>query len=364
MKTAEGAMAGGAVERPERRGFARALADRLGLDALNYPVPAHANTIWYTLGGITLVGLLVMLVSGVLMALWYDPTPAGAGVSIRQMMNHPGAARLLRGVHYWTAQVVMVTIVLHLLRVIVTGAYKRRREINWLLGVGLLFTVFGFYYTGTVLKWDQEGYEALAHTSELAKGLGVLGVPLTAGFAKGIPVFERIMIGHVALLPLVFLALVFGHLLLVKVLGISALPGKPEAPPTAGALAAHDHTFLRHGKKLFGYALILIGIVLALGILLPPTIGRTPVEGIEVSKPPWAFIWLYPIEDRFGLNGLLVAPLVIVAGLVLLPFIDRGQETGLRRRWWVVTVAAAGLVAAVALGVAGHYAGLVSHVGM
>ena len=107
----------------------------------------------------------------------------------------------LRGVHFWSAEVLTVTMVLHMIRVYVSGAYKSPREINWLVGVALLVMMVTLLFTGTVIKWDQEGYEALAHFLWVVKKLGVLGLPMTQDFAPNVPLLSRIYMAHVSLLP-------------------------------------------------------------------------------------------------------------------------------------------------------------------
>jgi len=87
--------------------------------------------------------------------------------------------------------------------------------------------------------------------------------------------------------------------------------------------------FSRHLARLGGFALILIGIVTVLAVVAPPVHGPTPVEGIEVTKPPWPMLWLYPVENWVGVSGILWATLAIFAALLIVPFADRGKEC-----WW------------------------------
>ena len=77
-----------------------------------------------------------------------------------------------RGVHFWGANLVVITMSLHILRVFVSGSYKRPRELNWVIGVGLFALTMAFFFTGTVLKWDQEAFEALQHQEAIARILG------------------------------------------------------------------------------------------------------------------------------------------------------------------------------------------------
>ena len=157
-----------------RRGW-EAIDERLGLSGLAYPVPAHANGIGYILGGITFFGFLILAATGVWLAQFYHPTPEAARESVLYIMNVAPLGDVARGVHFWTANLVMATVLLHTGRIFVTGAYKRPRELNWLIGLGLLSITIGLIFTGTVVKWDQEGFEALGHNVEIGDLLGVFG---------------------------------------------------------------------------------------------------------------------------------------------------------------------------------------------
>ena len=319
----------------------QALDERLGLSALQYPVPPHANTPGYSLGGITLISFLILVATGFLLTQYYDPMPEAANESVRYIVSVAALGRLIRGLHYWAAQVMVLTIVLHLLRVFITAAYKRPREANWLIGVGLLGLTFGLYFTGTVIKWDQEGYEAMLHNMEGARFLGALGIWFSAGFTRSVPMLIRLFVTHVSILPALLTLFAIAHFGLVKHHGISLSPSAPvvEAPP---------ESFARHARRLAGYGLILLGGLLALAVLFPPGIGPTPVEGVEVTKPPLPLLWLYPLENWFGLGAVFYGSLALFLLLVLVPFVDRGPERlPLQRR---AVLAAGSLVVAVIVG--------------
>lgn len=120
------------------------LNERLGLSAFAYPVPAHANTLGYSLGGLTLASLLVLVLTGFLLAQYYNPLPTGANQSVRYIMQQAPLGWFIRSLHYWAAQVMVATLLLHLIRVVVTAAYKRPREVNYLVGVALFAVTLGF----------------------------------------------------------------------------------------------------------------------------------------------------------------------------------------------------------------------------
>lgn len=332
----------------------KALDERLGISDLTYPVPRHANTLPYSLGGISAMGFLILLVSGILLAQYYSPFPQFANESVRAMMQGFGPPRVLRGIHYWAAQLVLLTVLLHMLRVYVTGAFKKPREVNWLIGVGLLAAAVGFFFTGTVLKWDQEGFEALEHNVAIGELLGGLGHWFAHGFAENVPLLVRLYIAHVSILPGLLLVLLAAHFWLIKTHGISALPGRPRT---------EQLPFTSHLKHLGRYGLVLLGAVLALAILLPPVVGPAPTEGIEVTKPPWPFLPLFAFENWVGVPGLLWASAAFLAILALVPFADRSAEMRPAGRPVAIAVSVIVLLAMIGLGLLAWLTPGATHVG-
>jgi len=131
------------------------------------------------------------------------------------------------------------------------------------------------------------------------------------------------------------------HLMLVQRHGMAPSPFREALEPEA------TEPFSRHPARLGGLTLILVAVLIALAVLAPPGHGPAPVEGIEVTKPPWPLLWLYPIENWVGVSGILWATLVMSLVLLVVPFMDRGTGRHPRRRLLVV-IPAALVVAAVA----------------
>lgn len=127
---------------------------RLGIKALEYPVPEHANNLAWSLGGVTAAAFGILVVSGFLLVQFYNPVPEAANQSVRDMVTGVWGMGFVRALHSWAAQAMYVTAALHLLRVFFTGSYKRPREGNWLIGVAMLGPIILALFTGTVLKWD------------------------------------------------------------------------------------------------------------------------------------------------------------------------------------------------------------------
>ncbi len=284
------------------------------LEDLNYEVPEHSLRFGYTVGGVTVVGITLLALTGIVLALFYTPSVDDARTSVLTLSSAP-LGLWLRSFHRWTAETVIFLIILHMTRVVLTGSYRGSRRLNWLFGVGLLFITFGFLFSGTVLKWDQEGYEAYQHALE-----SIALVPFGGGvstFLQGTTAVMRMFTTHVLVLPLLLILFVVPHLALMKLNGLSTLPG-PHAKRTV--------TFFDHVKRIVWYSAGVYGVVGFLAAQFPAALYPGPYAGVEMTKPPWIFLGLYVLENWFGIIALVVAPIVILIGLVLIPYIDRNEN--------------------------------------
>ncbi|GAB4577455.1 MAG: cytochrome bc complex cytochrome b subunit [Anaerolineales bacterium] len=304
-----------------RPGIGQWLDERLGLKGIAYAVPEHANSLPYVLGGITLTGFLILIITGVYLAQFYHPHVEDAHNSLIFIITGVPLGDLVRSVHFWTAQIVTVTVLLHMLRVLFTGSYKRPREVNWFVGLGLLAISLGFVFTGSVLKLDQEGLEALQHNKEAANVIGALGAWFSADFSRSVPILMRLFTGHVTILPLLFFLLIAAHIFLIKQHGISPKV-TPDATtrPTAGE---GESNFGLHVRRMLGFGLLVFSLALLLSLLFPAPLGMPGVAGAEVTKPWWMFIWLFPAEEAWGARALAIVPAVLGLFLALVPTLDR-----------------------------------------
>ena len=326
---------------------------RLVLHNFLYEVPGYANTLPYLLGAVTLAGLVILVVTGVLLGQFYAPDPGVANQSVRLIMTQVRGGEVIRGIHVWSAHLTVVVLLLHLVRVYVTGAYRFPREANWAVGVALLGTVLALFFTGTVLRWDQEGIEALAHNVAFARFLGVFGGWFSPAFSSHVPLLTRLYMAHVSLLPLVLFVLLSGHLYLIRQHGFSPLLARLETSQAR-------YTFTHHLKRAAGYGCIMLGLALALTVIFPPEEGPAPVPGIEVTKPPWLFSPAYGLENLFGLAGLW-GTVAVFLWLLAVPILDRGGAPGWRGRRRALAVGAAVMCAVIGLGVYAWLSNPVAH---
>lgn len=313
------------------------LVERTGWKGLTYPVPAHANKIWYLLGGISFVGFLILFATGIYMAQFYNAQPGEAQQSVVYLITGVPLGDLIRSIHFWTAQVVTVTVTLHFLRILVTAAYKKPRELNWFIGLGLLLVTLGAVYTGSVLKYDQEGLEALQHAKEAGGLMGALGAFFTSEFSRSVSLLTRFFTVHTSILPLAFAALIGIHIYLINQHGIS-----PKATVDATARKTKgegESRFDIHLRSMIGYGLILLSVVVLLALILPAPIGQPGLPGAEVTKPWWMFVWLFPAEAALGAKALIIAPAILGLLLVLVPILDRSPYLSPLKRRGILIVA-------------------------
>lgn len=298
-----------------RGGGTGAVGERLAVGALNYPIPARANRLDFMLGALTLTALTLLALTGIILTQFYNPSPVGAHGSLRYVITDVPLVTYLRDAHVWSASGAVVLVFIHLSAVFWRRGFRRPREGLWWSGVLLLGLLFGLAFTGTVLRADQEAVEALAHAIAGAQLVGPLGAPFQPDFTPASPLLTRMYGLHVSVLPIALLLLLGLHLWLVRHLGVSAA-GDTQAP------------FRSHLLPLGGFAFLLVALLVGLALVWPASLLAPGVEGFEVTKPFWPFLWIYAAENLFGLTGMMFAPVVLFGFLALVPVADRRDGWG------------------------------------
>jgi len=190
-------------------------------------IPRGTNW-FYTLGSATLFAFLSQTVTGVFLAMYYDPNATRAYESIRYLTNEVFLGELVRGMHKWGSTVMVVLIFLHMGRTFFFGAYKYPREMNWVIGVALLILTLFMSFTGYLLPFDQRSYWATI-VGVAINGTGPLVGPYLSDFMRAGPEFgattlARFYAIHMLLLPGIIAALIGAHLYLVARQGTTAPP--------------------------------------------------------------------------------------------------------------------------------------------
>jgi quinol-cytochrome oxidoreductase complex cytochrome b subunit len=191
------------------------------------------KTNWlYTLGSATLFVAINQMVTGILLTIYYVPSPDHAYDSVQYITTQVPAGWLIRGLHHWGASAMVVLSLLHMLRVVYYGAYKFPREVTWLSGVFLLFITMGFGFTGYLLPWDQKAFWATTVGTRIAEVTPLVGDWLLrlmrGGEELSAVTLARFFGVHVWFLPAALLILLAIHLYLVIRIGISAAPEREE----------------------------------------------------------------------------------------------------------------------------------------
>ena len=308
----------------------------------------------FTLGSAALFALAVQVLTGLALALAYAPTPDHAWESVKAIQTRLPAGALVRGLHHWGASAIVVLAVLHLARTFLFGAYRKPREVNWLVGVALLLVILAFGFTGYLLPWDQKAYWATVVGTKVPAALPVVGPAasrvMAGGSSVGAATLTRFYAVHVVLLPVLALGLVAAHLLLLRKHGHAGPTSEPDPrQPFFPYQAARD--------AVVGLAVVLLLFALAAGSPAPLERLADPSDTSYVPRPEWYFLPLFQLLKFFKGPlepiGTAVLPGVSMLLLALVPWLDRGASRRPRDRKTVLVsgaLAGAGLVALLVFG--------------
>jgi len=353
-ETVRGGVAGWFEERLRISGLLAAL--------LHVRIPVSAQT--YYLGGISLFLFGVQLISGTLLALYYKPTADAAYESVKYITSVVDFGWLIRSVHHWGATLMIASVGLHMGRIFVQAAYKYPRELTWMFGVLLFAVTILFGFTGYLLPWDQKAYWATTVGTEIAGGVPLIGDALLNLLRGGADVSDatlnRFFGMHVLVLPLLLAGLVVVHLTIVHQLGLAS-PRHPEPRPVrrGGPAQPVDEPlkpFFPHYilDELIAWFVVLAALVV-LASVLPAGLEdeADPLITPQHVKPEWYFLSVYQLLKIVPRTIGIVAPMIAVAILLLLPFLDRNPAVAKRRRPLALSAAVLAVIGLVALTVWG-----------
>ena len=211
-------------------------------------VPNHLKRWWFALGNTPAYLFVVQIVTGILLAFYYVPEPGKAYDSVRYITDEVAFGWFIRGVHKWSSNLMIVAVVLHALRVFITGAYRRPRELNWVIGSAILGVVLLFGFTGYSLVYEQLSYWGTTVGANISSS-----VPLVGGFMKrmllGGDVYNertlsRLYIIHAAIMPALTTALIAVHIAVIRMQGVTELKFEDEPPGKPGYFSFFpDHLY-------------------------------------------------------------------------------------------------------------------------
>jgi len=321
------------------------LDDRLGLPAVreflsHKTVPMHRYSVFYYLGGMTLFFFLVQVCTGVLLMLYYRPSADEAFESIELLVTTVPFGWLVRSIHAWSANLMVFFAVLHMLSVYFLKSYRAPRELTWVSGVLLLFLILAFGFSGYLLPWNQLSFFATKVGTDIAGVVPGVGEWMLRFLRGGDRVtsatLSRFYGWHVAILPAISTVLLFVHLLLVQVKGMSVPANAEEEALRRPPMKFFPHFALR---DLSGW-IFALGVLAALAAMMPWELGEKAdpfAPAYENIRPEWYYVFMFqalklvPGGEILGIEYEAV-PIVLfgVAGLALLlvPFLDRGRSRG------------------------------------
>jgi cytochrome b6 len=320
----------------------RWLDERFGAGAIeeflrHKTVPIHRHTVWYYFGGMTLFLFVVQVLTGILLLLYYRPTPEDAFESVQYIVTQVRFGWLIRSVHSWSANLMVFTAFVHMFSVYFLKAYRKPRELTWISGMLLLFVVMGFGFSGYLLPWNTLAFFATKVGTEMAGAVPFVGKWFLTFLRGGEEVtgatLTRFFGFHVAVLPGLATVLLAMHLLLVQRLGMSLPPGVERAI-AEGRQPARSMPFFPNFllRDIIGWYAAL-GVLGALAAVFPWELG-TKADAFASApagiRPEWYFLFMFQtlkllpakivfLEGEFaGLLGFSLAAAV----WVVVPFLD------------------------------------------
>ena len=341
------------------------------------------------LGLISLYLFFILTGTGVLLMFYYVPSTGHAYEVMKDLQFVISAGLIVRNMHRWAAHLMVLFVMLHLCRVFYTAAYKPPREFNWVVGIGLFLVTLGLSFTGYLLPWDQLAYWAITVGTSIAGYAPVIGPKLQylllGGHTVGQESLTRFYALHVIVLPSVALVMISVHLFRVRKDGGLARPDEPATTvqqlevsqlPTNKSYGLMElargttpQVGLNPADEVFSWPnlvfrelllfLATVAVVLFLAIFWNAPLEElaNPIHPPNPAKAPWYFLGLQELVSYSAFWGGVVVPGVLVAGLVLLPYLDR-QRRGVGRwfapeRKLATTLFTIGLMVAIVLTVIG-----------
>jgi quinol-cytochrome oxidoreductase complex cytochrome b subunit len=343
-----------------RRSLWAAISDQFGFRQLvtEYLIPVESNSIWYLLGGVLAIGLVLEILTGFLLSLVYVPDAAKAYGITQHLLATPGWSIVIN-FHFYNSLLIFALVMVHMVRVFITGGYRRGKEGLWLIGVGLAGLTFLISLTGEALHWDEVGFGVPWNVGEVLNAVGLAGAfNYTSDALLAIPTatekLVQLYVLHVSIVPIALGLFIAWHYLLIRFKGISVPFWLRASGRTAG--------FSEHIRGWLIWGGIIIGIVVLIAIFLPRDAGTapqllpsSPLFGTGDDPGGLGFKPTYPISWTRGMNitaaglgidpdiwGTVIGMGLMLVALLVIPFVDRGDREpdslaaafNLRKRGW------------------------------
>jgi len=284
------------------------------------------------LGGMALVLILVLFGTGLLLKFVYQPFPEKAYESILHLQSEVAFGQLVRNIHHWSGNILLIIVFLHFLRVFFTGAFHPPRQFNWIIGLGLFLAVVLSNFTGYLLPWDQLSFWAITICTgmlEYVPGAGLwLQRLIQGGSEVGPATLTNFYAIHTAILPVLLIVFTPFHFWRVRKAGGLVIPRMPEeeAGIRGDTVPSIPNLILRE----ITVALVLIAVILMISVFFDAPLGGKANPGLSPNptKAPWYFMGFQEILLHFHpLFALFIIPLFIAIALMGIPYIHYPYST-------------------------------------
>ncbi|MCK5068843.1 MAG: cytochrome b N-terminal domain-containing protein [Bacteroidales bacterium] len=320
---------------------------RVGIITRNFFLHIHATRVHvhsmkptYTFGLGIILGFLflVMVFTGVILMIYYTPSVETAYQSVKDIVNIVPGGRIIRNMHRWASQGMIIVVFLHLIRVFYTGSYLGNRSLNWVIGVVLLIITLLSNFSGYLLPWDQLAYWAVtigsniaASARELTDLLGITNWLDPGGFLKklliggevvGQPALSRFFALHVIFLPLTMLVLMGIHFWRIRKDGGLSRPAK-YASDKGGENKWYAWPVLMWTELALLLLVVVVVLFVAVVADAPLLEKANPVFPENPAKSPWYFLGIQELVSYSAFAGGMLVPLLYLVFLFSIPYRDR-----------------------------------------
>ncbi len=326
----------------------------------NEPVPNHMKRWWFCLGGTPAYLFVIQVVTGIVMAFYYQASASSAYDSVHYITHQVAFGWYFRSLHKWAAAFMIAAVILHQMRVYFTGAYRAPRELNWVVGMFLLLCTLMLGFTGYSLVFEQLSYWGATVGANIADTVPVVGGVLKnlmlGGDEYTARTLPRMYVVHAAILPAALVALLAIHITLIRLHGVTELEFGDEPEGAAG----HFNFFPDHIYTELIIGLILMVVLSVLATIEPAGLGpkADPMNTPEIIKPEWFFYATFRWLKLFSGTFAVLSMGLIVFVMVIWPWLDALLRRLTRREDISVWI---GIVVALAMIVMTTYEGAVKH---
>lgn len=291
-------------------------------------VPASALAFTYTwgLGGLSALLVMILGSTGILLMFRYDASIERAYTSIQYLETQVMFGSMLRSAHHWSGNLLVITVFLHMLRVFLTGSYKKGRTTNWIVGILLLLMVIGFNFTGYLLPWDQLAYWAVTVATSLLGYVPVLG-RMISNFLLGGPEVGQATLRnfyaiHVSVLPAVLLFLMAYHFWRIRKDGDISQPERVDKTPKLTTIP-----YLVQMELAAAVILVAVVCFWAMAVPAPLEALANPAHPPNPAKAAWYFLGLQELLLHMHPLAALMLPTFILLALASIPFWDNQSDS-------------------------------------